>query len=75
MSESPAERNAVLAEFRRERYLCDGVYVSFDGWNIWLRAEENRIAIEPQTWADLGRYVAELQAALRSGSADDGEVR
>lgn len=47
-----------------ERYLGDGVYVSFDGYHIWLdtRAQTpvNRIALEPIVYQRLLEYVADL---------------
>ena len=54
-------------------YLGDGVYASFDGYQIWLRAEGldgmNEIAIEPQTWAALMAYHERLRTALQEGTA------
>ena len=48
-----------------EEYLGDGVYASFDGWQVWLdtRAQRpiNRIALEPTVLAALTRYVAALK--------------
>lgn len=47
-----------------ERYLGDGVYASFDGFQIWLdtraQPEVNRIALEPETFDALLRYQREL---------------
>ncbi len=47
-----------------ETYLGDGVYASFDGYQIWLdtRAQYpvNRIALEPSVYAALTNYVALL---------------
>lgn len=47
-----------------DRYLGDGVYASFDGYQIWLdtRAQEpvNRIALEPKVYRALLEYVAAL---------------
>jgi hypothetical protein len=47
-----------------ESYLGDGVYASFDGYQIWLdtRAQEpvNRIALEPAVYQRLTQYVADL---------------
>ena len=47
-----------------ESYLGDGVYASFDGYQIWLdtRAQEpvNRIALEPAVYQRLIQYVADL---------------
>jgi hypothetical protein len=41
-------------------YLGDGVYASFDGYQIWLRVERNygleQIALEPEVMAELTRY-------------------
>jgi hypothetical protein len=38
----------------REEYLADGVYASFDGWQIKLRTEREDgnhvIYLEPQLW-------------------------
>lgn len=47
-------------------YLGDGVYASFDGYQIWLRTEGmdgvNEIAIDDQTWAALVAYRDRLTA-------------
>lgn len=45
------------------RYLGDGVYVSFDGYQLWLAANhhENRvIALEPAVLLDLIKYAEEI---------------
>lgn len=42
------------------RYLGDGVYASFDGWHIWLAANnhENKVvALEDQVLDNFMRYV------------------
>lgn len=42
------------------RYLGDGVYASFDGWQFWLSADhhENRVvALEDQVLNNFFRYV------------------
>jgi len=48
-----------------ETYLGDGLYASFDGFAIWLRAPRENgdhvVALEPQIFAELIRYVAELK--------------
>lgn len=52
-------------ELPREKYLGDAVYASYDGWHIWLRTgdgNDNKIALDPEVWASLQRFVAELQA-------------
>ena len=47
-----------------ETYLADGLYASFDGFYIWLRAErdgqQHRVALDPETWNALQDYVIEL---------------
>jgi hypothetical protein len=48
-----------------ETYLGDGVYCSFDGSQIWLRAPRSEgdhvVALEPQVYAEFVRY------AIRNG--------
>lgn len=43
-----------------QMYLGDGVYASFDGFNIWLRTERNgrvhEIALEPEVLGLLTKY-------------------
>lgn len=52
----------------RKRYIGDGVYASFDGWNIWLRTKRDNgmheIALEPEVYASLVNYAADLREAL-----------
>jgi len=51
------------AERTEEQYLGDGVYASFDGWQIWLAANDHLnevIAIEPQVWAQLVKYASRV---------------
>jgi len=66
-----------------DRYLGDGVYVSFDGYHIWLdtRAQDpvNRIALEPIVLAQLEQYRRDIQTAIEKaqehtggGSVEDG---
>lgn len=33
-----------------EHYLGDGLYVSFDGWQIALRADTSVVYLEPDVW-------------------------
>ncbi len=52
------------------RYLGDGVYVTFDGWQVWLhtdRADEgmHTIALEPTVFADLMKYVLGRETCLK----------
>lgn len=47
-------------------YLGDGVYVSFDGYNIWLRTQQGtEIALEPAVFRALVRYQARLADAIK----------
>jgi hypothetical protein len=61
----------------REEYLGDAVYVSFDGYQIWLRTGDGnnqRIALEPVVYDRLVRYVESLKrhiAQKRTHSSDD----
>jgi len=47
-----------------DRYLGDGVYASFDGYQIWLdlRGQDSttRIALEPSVFAQLIRFKADI---------------
>ena len=51
------------------RYIGDGVYVSFDGYHIWLTTLREdgmqRIALEPPVLAELEEYVAEVRENAR----------
>ena len=55
---------AILTE-RGETYLGDGLYVSFDGWQIVLRAPRQEgdhwVALEPQVYGNLIDYVKGLK--------------
>jgi len=47
-----------------ETYLGDGVYASFDGYQIWLAVNhhENKVvALEPEVFASLCAYAAMLK--------------
>ena len=44
-----------------KRYLGDGVYISFDGYHIWLTTEygkgvDQKIALEPQVLEAFDKY-------------------
>lgn len=59
-------------------YLGDSVYVEYDGNRIILTTENgvgpsNTIYIEPEVWASLERFVADLRASLLANSADEIE--
>lgn len=42
---------------KKQAYLGDGVYASFDGYHIWLTTQralrEDRIALEPEVYQSL----------------------
>lgn len=48
-----------------ETYIGDGLYASFDGWQIRLRAprgsQDHEVFLEPRVWASLVDFVAGLQ--------------
>lgn len=50
----------------RETYLGDGVYASFDGYQIWLRAPretgDHMVALEADVYDALVAYVGRLKA-------------
>ena len=52
---------------RARRYLGDGVYVVFDGFGLWLTAENglaatDAIYLDPEVLGALNRFVAGLSA-------------
>ena len=55
------------------RYLGDGVYASFDGFNIWLglEADQELIALEPSVFVALMAYGRDLRDALNAKHAHD----
>ena len=60
-----------------DRYLGDGVYASFDGYQIWLdlRGQDSttRIALEFGVLACLDRFRQDLRAAVNKARNEDGE--
>lgn len=56
-------------------YLGDGVYASFDGYQVWLRTPResgwHEIALEPPVLAALEEYVQSLRSP---GAAREGEA-
>jgi hypothetical protein len=61
---------------REPRYLGDGVYATFDGYHIWLRAQGpehmNAVALEPAVFDALLQYQSDLvrEANKERGSND-----
>ena len=53
-----------------ETYLGDGLYASFDGFQIWLRAprsgEDHLIALEPSVLKALDEYANTLRNQRKS---------
>ena len=49
-----------------DRYLGDGVYASFDGYQIWLKADrderQHAIALDAETFDALMKYQRDLAA-------------
>jgi hypothetical protein len=59
----------------RQQYLGDGVYASFDGYQIWLAANHhaNRvIALEPAVFEALIKYAADLKKGKSNVSENAG---
>lgn len=56
-----------------KEYLGDGVYASFDGWQIWLSTlrenGEHRIALEPYVFHALCRYAKALHIEPAQGES------
>jgi hypothetical protein len=53
-----------------QEYIGDGVYVSFDGYHVWLRTvreEVHEIALDPTTFQNLINY----HKSLEQGKEDD----
>lgn len=61
-----------MAEFEK-RYLGDGVYASFDGYQVWLHVNHHEappcVALEPSVIDALNRYFVDVTRV----PADDGQ--
>lgn len=63
----------------KERYLGDGLYASFDGWQFALRApraplgEDHVVYLDPYVFQALLDYKEELARAWHQPEAKDGE--
>jgi hypothetical protein len=57
---------------RKEVYLGDGLYASFDGFTIWLRAPremgDHIVGLEPQVYAELTRFVDSVRKPKKEES-------
>jgi hypothetical protein len=64
MSEKPD-----TPEQNREEYLGDGLYVSFDGWGVRLRAPreggDHFVVIDPEIWLALRQWVNRWRGVKR----------
>ena len=65
-----------MSDITRERYLGDGLYASFDGWMIRLRAPriegDHWVALEPPVLEAFERFVADVRA-LRDEVPENGK--
>jgi hypothetical protein len=54
-----------MTKINNETYLGDGLYASFDGYSLWLRAPREHgdhvVALEPSVYRALIKYVAGLK--------------
>ena len=56
-----------------QRYLGDGVYASFDGYQVWLAVGDHTntvIALEPPVLALLQEYYLEMTKSLTHEESD-----
>lgn len=51
-----------MIEPGRETYLGDGLYASHDGYQLCLRANSERVYLEPQVWYALLAWVKQMAA-------------
>jgi hypothetical protein len=45
----------------KERYLGDGIFASFDGYQIWLRGGDHRVALEPDVVGAFLEFASEVK--------------
>jgi hypothetical protein len=72
-NESSPLTDEQIKDLQQQEYIGDGVYVSFDGYHIWLTTSrgyeyvmEHKIALEPQVIRALGNYLTKLNQRIRS---------
>ncbi len=62
-----------MTDFPRE-YLGDGVYASFDGYQVWLHVGSHTaspcVALEPPVIVALNRYYHNLVAKYSNGDSE-----
>ena len=50
-----------------KKYIGDGVYVEFDGYQVWLSLDDGtKIALNCETFEELTRYVENMQLVEES---------
>lgn len=58
-----------MPEINKESYLGDGLYVSWDGWQIKLRAprmwKDHEVYLEPRVYVDFKKYGDECMEELK----------
>lgn len=54
----------------KETYLGDGLYVSHDGYQICLRANSERVYLEPQVWYSLLAWIKLLSSPAFSADTE-----
>lgn len=57
----------------KDQYIGDGVYVSFDGYKIWLAVNNHHnkvVAIEPEVFQALVKYVKTIKE-MNNGSTEE----
>lgn len=66
-----------MSEQIKPRYLGDGVYASFDGYQIWLHVGSHDtppvVALEPRVLVSLNTYASDIKthyAALEGGDEE-----
>lgn len=60
----------MIERVKAKRYLGDGAYVDFDGWNILLTAENginvtNTVVLEPEVLSHFLEYIEELKTEIK----------
>jgi hypothetical protein len=62
-----------MSEPRENIYLGDGVYASFDGYQIWLAVNHHdnlQLALDPQTMGALLRYAEKLWGKIKEADKE-----
>ena len=60
-----------------QQYLGDGVYASFDGFQIWLAVNHHSnkvVALEPDVFRNLIQYQHELKNKLMASALSQGTI-